>query len=85
MASRPFASVAVALDAGSDREELLQVRTQHKHATIHDSNNHHPKKRHFFSPFQLCVSFKMFLFGSDVNLKIEGKELIEQGRQQADA
>lgn len=40
MASRPFASVAVALDVGSDREELLQVRTRHRHATIHaDSNN----------------------------------------------
>lgn len=34
MASRPFASVAVALDVGGDREELLQVRIQHKHATI---------------------------------------------------
>lgn len=46
MASRPFASVAVALDVGSDREELLQVRTQHRHATIHaDSNNQHAKKR----------------------------------------
>lgn len=31
MASRPFASVAVALDVGCDREELLQVRIQHKH------------------------------------------------------
>lgn len=41
MASRPFASVAVALDVGCDREELLQVRIKSKHTTIHtDSNNH---------------------------------------------
>lgn len=35
MASRPFASVAVALDVGCDREELLQVRIKSKHTTIH--------------------------------------------------
>lgn len=28
MASRPFASVTVALEAGDDQEELLQVRTK---------------------------------------------------------
>lgn len=46
MASRPFASVAVALDVGGDREELLQVRIQHKHATIHaDSKKATVQKR----------------------------------------
>lgn len=34
MASRPFASVAVALEVGGDREELLQVRIPNKHADM---------------------------------------------------
>lgn len=46
MASRPFASVAVALDVGGDREELLQVRIQHKHATIHaDSKSNRTEEK----------------------------------------
>lgn len=44
MASRPFASVAVALDVGGDREELLQVRIQHKHATTCRQQKEHPKR-----------------------------------------
>lgn len=45
MASRPFASVAVALDVGGDREELLQVRIQHKHATIHADSKSNIQRR----------------------------------------
>lgn len=46
MASRPFASVAVTLDVGGDREELLQVRIhKHKHATVHaDSKKNRTEK-----------------------------------------
>lgn len=45
MASRPFASVAVALDVGGDREELLQVRIQHKHAIIHADSKSNIQRR----------------------------------------
>lgn len=40
MASRPFASVAVALELGGDQEELLQVSATHTHTQIHISCTH---------------------------------------------
>lgn len=40
MASRPFASVAVALELGADQEELLQVSVTHTHTYTHISCIH---------------------------------------------
>lgn len=43
MASRPFASIAVALEVSGDQEELLQVSMIQK---THRDRNKQPKMRH---------------------------------------